>query len=226
MEVAGAQTEMTTDTEDNENALGMGIDEEVTAVYMDEEGSAVYTEDEDSSLPVPEETQKQATRPPSVWRELGSLCIKIAAIVVVFVLVFTFFYGFLRNTDQDMDPAVKDGELVMFYRLEKNYAIGDLTLVSYQGQTQVRRVVANAGDTVDITDAGLVVNGALQQESEIFQPTRRYDSGISFPLTVGPGQVFVLGDARTNATDSRVYGPVDKKNTLGKVITVIRWRQL
>jgi len=46
------------------------------------------------------------------------------------------------------------------------------------------------------------------------------------PLTLGAGQVFVLGDARQNATDSRVYGAVNTKDTLGKVITVIKWRDL
>jgi len=161
---------------------------------------------------------------PSVWRDLGSLGVKIVTIALVFVLVFTFFYGLDRNTDPDMVPMVKDGDLVMFYRLDKDYAIGDLTVVRYQGKLEVRRVVAGAGDKVNITAEGLMVNGAFQQEPNIYQKTVRYAKGISFPLTVGKGQVFVLGDARKNATDSRVYGPVNTKDTLGTVITIIRRR--
>jgi len=160
----------------------------------------------------------------SVWRDIGSLGIKIAVIVVIFVLIFTFFYGFQRNSDPDMFPMVKDGDLIMFYRLDKDYEIGDLLLLKFQGETEVRRVVAKTGDTVDITDEGLIINGALQQEPDIYQKTQRYDDGILFPITVGKGQVFVLGDARKNAADSRVYGSVDTKNTLGTVITVIRRR--
>ena len=163
-------------------------------------------------------------REPSVLRDLGSLLIKIVAIVLAFALIFTFFYGFDRNTDPDMAPMVKDGDVVIFYRLDKDYAVGDLVVLRYKGKLEVRRVVAGAGDTVDITEEGLIVNGALQQEPDIFQKTPRYANSITFPLTVGKGQVFVLGDARENATDSRVYGPVNTKDTLGTTITVIRRR--
>lgn len=160
----------------------------------------------------------------SVLKEMGALAVKIAIIIITFVLVFTFLYGFHQNTDSDMAPMVKSGDLVMFYRLDKNYAVGDLLLLNFQGERQVRRVVARAGDIVDITENGLSINGAIQQESEIFQQTWPYENGALFPLTVGEGQVFVLGDARENATDSRVYGPVDIKDTLGTVITIIRRR--
>ena len=164
--------------------------------------------------------------PPSVWRELGGLAVKILIIAMAFILIFTFLYGFHRNTDPDMAPMVKTGDLVMFYRLDKNYAVGDLLLLNFHGERQVRRVAARAGDVVDITPSGLSINGALQQEPDIFQNTLPYENGASFPLTVGEGQVFVLGDARENATDSRVYGPVNTGDTLGTVITVIRRRSL
>jgi signal peptidase I len=165
-------------------------------------------------------------RGPSVWRELSSLGIKIAVIAVAVSLVFTFIYGFHRNTDPGMSPMVKDGDLVMFYRLGKNYVIGDLLLLDYQGNRQVCRVVAKAGDMVDITKDGLIVNGSLQQELEIYEETDRYVNEVEFPVTVGAGEVFVLGDARQHATDSRVYGSVKTKDTLGKLITVIRRRNL
>ena len=170
--------------------------------------------------------QEDSTAEPTVRRELLNLIIKIAAIAISFVFIFTCFYGLHRTADPDMSPMIKDGDLVMFYRLDKNYAIGDLLLVNYQGERQVRRVVAKAGDTVDITESGLTVNGAVQQEPAIYQQTRRYKEGVSFPLTVAEGQVFVLGDARENAEDSRIYGPVNTKETLGKVITVVRRRNL
>lgn len=173
------------------------------------------------------ETNELVPKPkskPSLWKDLLFLFTRIAVIVFVVVLLLTFIYGLHRNTDPDMTPMVKDGDLVMFYRLDKDYAIGDLLVLSFQGERQVRRVVARAGDTVDFIEARLVINGALQQERGIYQETHRYENGVEFPLTLGEGQVFVLGDARDNATDSRVYGAVDTADTLGTVITVIRWR--
>ena len=181
----------------------------------------------EDSIVVPEKElpkQQQMAVVRSVWQELGSLAFKIVVICISFMLIFTFLYGFQRSTDLSMAPMIRDGDLLLFYRLDKDYAIGDLLLLDFQGERQVRRVVARAGDTVDITEDGLIINGGLQHEPEIFQETWRYASGVSFPLTMGEGQVFVLGDARESATDSRVYGPVNTEDTLGKVITVIRRR--
>ena len=162
--------------------------------------------------------------PPSFLRDIGALAFKIAMISIVFALVFILIYGFHRHTGPDMSPMVRDGDLVLFYRLGNVYSIGDLIVLDAQGQRQVLRVVANAGDTVDITDDGLIINGGLRHEPEIFQQTWRYANGVSFPLTVGAGQVFVLGDARESAVDSRDYGPVSTDDVLGTVMTIIRRR--
>ena len=171
--------------------------------------------------PAPKHAQER-----SVLKELGSLGIKIMIIVGMAAAIFTFVYGFHYNTDPDMSPAVKDGNLVLYYRCDKSYHSGDLILLTFQGNNQVRRVVAIAGDTVDITEEGLIVNGALQQEPDIYQITERYADGIEFPITLEEGQIFVLGDAREGATDSRVYGAVNVDDTHGTVITILRRRNL
>ena len=174
----------------------------------------------------PAHRARERPRMPALLKDILLLLLKIAAIIAAFALAFTFLYGLHRNTDASMSPAVSDGDLALFYRLDKTYAPGDALLLEYRGQRQVRRVIATAGDTVDVTEDGLVVNGALQQESEIYQRTQRYTDGVTFPLAVGEGQVFVLGDARENAADSRIYGAVDATDTLGKVIAILRRRNI
>ncbi len=77
-------------------------------------------------------------------------------------------------------------------------------------------MIATAGDVVDITEDGLTINGAPQQEHQIYEKTQRYDTGVDFPIKLQEGQIFVLGDSRENASDSRVYGAVDVKDTKGK----------
>jgi len=174
-------------------------------------------------------TAKARTEPsaePSLLQELMFLFAKTAAIIFVFVLIFTFMFGLCRYPDASMVPAVKDGDLVMFYRLDKEYVAQDTLVLEFEGQKQVRRVVAVAGDTVDITEEGLLVNGALQQEKEIYMATERYEEGVEFPYIVGEGEVFVLGDRRENASDSRIYGAVKNKDTLGEVMLILRWRNV
>ena len=169
----------------------------------------------------------RAPQRPSVWKDLLFLVLKIGAIVLVFALLFTFLFGIMRYPEPSMAPAIKDGDLVIFYRsAESGYQSRDVVVLNVYGQKQVRRVVAIAGDSVDITEDGLVINGSLQQELGIYQKTERYVEGVSFPLTVPEGQVFVLGDNRADATDSRIYGSVKTEDILGDVMTVIRRRNI
>ena len=172
------------------------------------------------------EPAPQRPPPPSVGQELKALGLKIGVIAAAFALLFTFMYGLHYSKEPSMHPAVKDGDLVLYYRMDKKYKPGDLLLLTFRRQNQVRRVVAVAGDTVDITEEGLLINGSLQQERGIYQKTQRYADGAQFPLTLKTGQVFVLGDARENADDSRIYGPVNIKDTRGSVITILRRRNL
>ena len=156
--------------------------------------------------------------------ELIFLLLKISFIVLIFVLLFTFLYGAVRYSDPSMSPAIKDGDLVFFYRYtKKGYLPQDVIVINKIGR-QIRRVIAIEGDIVDITDDGLIINGAIQQEPEIFKITYKYNEGTIFPLTVPQGEVFVLADSRVGAMDSRIYGCVNIKDTLGKVMTVIRRR--
>jgi signal peptidase I len=179
------------------------------------------SEDDEKAVPT---AAKKSGRGSGVVSELVMLLVKMAAIIAVTLLIFTVMFGIFRNADISMNPAIKDADLVLFYRLDKDYVKSDVLVLKYQGKVQARRVIAAAGDTVDIKEDGLYINGFLQQEPEIYQDTVRYDTGVEFPLTVGEGQVFVLGDGREDATDSRVYGCVNVSDTLGKVMTVIRRR--
>lgn len=165
-------------------------------------------------------------RETTLTQELLSLVLKILGIMVVFLLLFTFLFGIFRNRDLGMAPAVKEGDLVMYYRLDKRYLVDDLLILEYEGMTQVRRVVAVAGDRVDITERGLEVNGSHRMEEGISEETLRYVDGIEYPVVVGEGEVFVLGDARDGASDSRLYGPVKISDTAGKVMTLARRRNL
>lgn len=127
-----------------------------------------------------------------------------------------------------MYPAAKDGDLVLFYRLDKDFVKDELAVVKYRDEIQVRRVVAVAGDEVDIDieNNRLVINGSPQAEPDIHELTARFDTDIDFPLVVGEGQIFLLGDGREHSVDSRMYGCVNAGDTLGKASVIIRTRGL
>lgn len=160
----------------------------------------------------------------SLKSDILYLAAKIATLAIVIIVMFTVVFGFVRVGDMSMKPAVMEGDLVVYYRMQKNYMAGDLVVVSINGKDQVRRVVAVAGETVDISEDGLRVNGNLQQESYIYTETNAFTEGISFPVTLSDGEIFVLGDKRDISEDGRIYGAVAVKATKGKVITIMRRR--
>lgn len=161
----------------------------------------------------------------STKNEFLLLLLKIGLVAAFLLFMTTFLFGITQVRDTSMSPAVKEGDLVVYYRPQKNYVVNDAIVVDDKGKLQVRRVVAVAGDTVDISsDGGLIINGSTQIEDDIYTNTLPYKDGITFPVTVGEGEVFVLGDNRTTAEDSRIYGPVKISATKGRVMTVIRRR--
>lgn len=171
---------------------------------------------------------KKKRRPdsPFLREEIFSLIVKVSIIIAFVYLVLTFVYGMARYSEDSMSPSVKAGDVLLYYRFNKNYVASDVLALEYEGELQARRVVAIEGDTVDITEEGVIINGNLQIESQIYEETLPYTKGIDYPVKIGAGQVFVLGDKRTVAIDSRVYGPIDVKDSLGKVITILRRRNI
>jgi len=170
--------------------------------------------------------RERPRKPPSLFKDVLNLLAKVLAIAVIIMLLFTFMFGVLQVDDMSMSPAMKDGDLVFFYRLDRNFVATDTVVVRYDGRTQVRRVVAIAGDEVDITPDGLTVNGMLQSEPYVFEETTQFEEGITFPIVVPPGEIFIMGDGRTQSIDSRIYGSVPASDTLGSVMTIVRRRNL
>ena len=80
-------------------------------------------------------------------------------------------------------------------------------------------------DTVTLSESGVVeVNGAAQS-GDILYPTYP-KSLLSYPYAVPENSVFILGDYRTQAEDSRDFGPVQCSEVKAKVITLLRRRVL
>lgn len=159
-----------------------------------------------------------------IKEDLLFLGLKIMIFVMLLTVTFLFIFGICRCNNDMMSPAFKDGDLAIYYRLQKEFQPTDTVVLEKNGETQVRRIIAGAGDTVNLTEEGLEINGYQQQEQGIYTETFPCSDGITFPITVGKDEYFVLGDNRTSAKDSRIYGVVKKEEIKGTVITLLRRR--
>ena len=159
--------------------------------------------------------------------------IRVLIVIAVIWVLFFQVVGLTHMPSGDMYPRVDAGDLVLFYRLDTDVRAQDIIVVEKatpdsNGAKQmfISRVVAKEGDMVDFQNNRLVVNGNTVIEDGIFYSTPTYEGLGSYPLTLGPGQCFVLGDKREEAADSRYFGVVERDEVKGTVITILRRNNL
>lgn len=153
------------------------------------------------------------------------LIFRIIILIFIFWLLFSYVFILKPISGNDMFPAIKDGDVVFGFRLEQQYAKDDVVIYSVDGKTYIGRIVAGASDVVTIDESGtLTVNGTVQS-GEIMYPTYvKENEKLEYPYKVPGGCVFILGDYRTQATDSRDLGSITLNDIQGKIITILRRR--
>lgn len=159
--------------------------------------------------------------------------IYLGAFLLLIWILFFKIVGITHMPNGDMSPRVDAGDLLIFYRLDRNAAFQELVVfekeVDDSGKKEmfVGRVIGAPGDTIDINVANRpVVNGNAIVEEMIYYDTPKRGDRVTYPLTLGEDEYFILVDGRKEGMDSRYFGPVKKKEILGTVITVIRRNKL
>ena len=152
-----------------------------------------------------------------------SLLFRVLFLALAGWALFTHVFLITQVSGNAMFPALKDGDLVIAFRLQQEYAKNDVVVYTAEGETHIGRIVARGTDVVTLDDSGkLLVNGT-NQTGEILYPTYAKE-GFTYPYKIPESQIFVLGDYRTQTKDSRDFGAIPMENVKGKVITILRRR--
>ncbi len=124
-----------------------------------------------------------------------------------------------------LDPTIRVWDRVLVnkfvYRFSSPHR-GDIVVFAdpnHKLPALIKRVVAVGGDTVDISDGKLVLNGRAQDEPYVHgKPTEL--GTWRMPITIPSGYVFLMGDNRTNSGDARYFGPQPLSVIEGKAFAV------
>ena len=143
----------------------------------------------------------------------------LITVAAVAVLVAVFIMPVLRIYGSSMTPTVDEGDYVVSLK-GVDLEAGDVIAFYYNNKILVKRVIAFAGDWIDIDDQGNVyVNNVLLDEPYIAEKAFG-DCNISLPYQVPESRIFVMGDHRSISVDSRntAVGCVAEEQIVGRIV--------
>ncbi len=142
--------------------------------------------------------------------------------VAVVVIVLTFFFRLVDVDGPSMTPTLLNNDKVIVTNFMYTPAQNDVIIISHGVEFKdplVKRVIATEGQTLDIDfDKNTVtVDGKVLDEPYIQGRTIKEDAEI--PRVIPEGKLFVMGDNRSNSSDSRSQkiGLIDVNDVIGKV---------
>ncbi|MGN0157597.1 MAG: signal peptidase I [Brotaphodocola sp.] len=153
------------------------------------------------------------------WQVLKSTIFTLVVVAAFAVLVTMLWLPVLRIYGSSMSPTLNDGDVVVSVKTG-TWQPGDIIAFYYNNKILVKRVIAEAGDWVNITDNGDVyVNNQKLEEPYLFEKAYG-DCNIVFPYQVPESRIFVMGDHRSVSVDSRntAVGCVAEEQIVGKLI--------
>lgn len=175
------------------------------------------------AVPKPENLQKNSVSKNTGEniREIRNLVFKLIVVVAATLILMNYVFGIFILRGNYMFPAVRDGDLMLTYRLE-DYSIGDVVMYEHEDKERIGRIIATEGMEVSISETGeLMIDGAIPAE-QIFYLT---DQGTQkYPYKVKEGEIFIMNDFRSDTNDSRSFGSVNRSALDGKCIFIIRRR--
>lgn len=162
-------------------------------------------------------------QPRSAMRQTLEWGAVIIGALIAALVIKTFLFQAFFIPSESMTPTLSVGDRVLVNKV--SYDFGDISHTDVIVFTRpprapvsevdefIKRVIGLPGDTLQGIDGVVHRNGAPLAE-DYLHPGSRTDN---LPLTIVPaGHVFVMGDNRSNSTDSRIFGPVEQELIVGK----------
>lgn len=166
---------------------------------------------------------------------LGGLVKLVVLIAVVIALSYglrTFVFQPYEIPSGSMEETIQTGDMVFAEKVSyyfRDVEQGDI--VTFRdpltpGRELIKRVIAVGGQTVDINDEdGLVYVDGVALDEPYTNGLPSYTlpnsvANVTFPYTVPEGELWVMGDNRTNSQDSRYFGSIEESSVTGHGVLI------
>ena len=172
--------------------------------------------------------KKSEDQKPLTWQQKLLLDLHdVLYVLAGFMVIYMLFFRVVVVVGPSMYDSLVDGDrlILMSNAVYRNPKQGDIIVASKDsfrdGECVVKRIIATEGQEVNIAGGVVYVDGVELNEPYIDEVTLvgQYNA-TEFPLIVGEGKVFVMGDNRNESLDSRSneLGLIDERQILGKAI--------
>lgn len=133
--------------------------------------------------------------------------------IIIFVLLLrTFVVTPVRVTGASMSPTLKDGEIMFLYKLAK-LEREDIIVIDTDSSDGyiIKRIIGLPGDIIAYENGNLYINGKKQSDKYASGETEDFQK-----IKLKSDEYFVMGDNREWSKDSRIIGPIKKKDIKGE----------
>lgn len=171
----------------------------------------------------PEEESKQKDK--SIEKTIKEYAVSIIVCVIIALIIKTFVIARADVDGWSMYPTLKNEDVLFINRvssIKKNYKRGEIVIFDSHNKEDdiyIKRIIAVAGDEIEIRDGKVYLNGE-ELEEEYLDHDSKTEPGFFMKnkkkYKVPEGHIFVMGDNREGSEDSRNFGPVSLEQVQGK----------
>ncbi len=180
----------------------------------------------DTIMPKPQRKKNFAS---SLSKSISTFFMDFLETIVVAMSIFVVIYLFLVQPHEvkgsSMEPNFHNNDYILTDKISYKFSYpkrGDVIIFKSPKNPEVdyiKRVIALPGETVKVLQGYVYVNDNKLPEVYLADQTSLFPGSYlteGSNITVGEDQLFVLGDNRPHSSDSREFGPIDKKLIIGK----------
>ncbi|HMJ80904.1 MAG TPA: signal peptidase I [Candidatus Dormibacteraeota bacterium] len=159
-------------------------------------------------------------------RQFGCLLEVIETLVltiIIFLVIQNFVAQPYKVEQQSMERTLEPGQYVLVDKLTprfQDYGRGDIIVFYPPDQPHdvpfIKRIIGLPGDRIEFRDGGVYVNGVRLEEPYVYDDQPTEAGALGTTVIVPPDTYFGMGDHRADSTDSRVFGPINKEDVVGR----------